>query len=230
MEAESTVDQLAGVEGEAAAPVEAEVVQSNEHEGAEMEETHNESVPVSALQAERRERQRLQEEMQMMKNHLELMQMNQQKPEEKQDPMDQLQDDDVLTVGEAKKYLNQMNQQYQMSIEELKMTQKNPDYQDMVTRYLPEVLKEKPYLRNTLQNDPNRYQIAYDLAKQAASYRNDTKEAKKTKQAEKILKNQNQPGSLSQVGHNTSVSAPSGYKNMSDADFKALVTKNMGYQ
>lgn len=219
----SVVDQeITGENLEAAAPVN-DVSQHSEAE------SHQESVPVSALQAERRERQRLQEEMQLLRNHVELMQMNNQSKQREPDPMDQMSDDDVLTVGEAKRYLQQMNQQYQMGIEELKMTQKHPDYQEIVTQYLPEVLKEKPYLRNTLQNDPNRYQIAYDLAKQSASYRNKQHETKKTKEAEKILKNQSQPGSLSQVGHNAAVQAPSGYKNLSDADFKALVAKNMGY-
>jgi hypothetical protein len=223
----STVDQeISGDHMEAAAPVET-IDQQPEAGG--VEEQASEQVPVSALQAERRERQRLQEEMQLLKNHVELMQMNNQQQQHKEpDPMDQMSDDDVLTVGEAKKYLQSMNQQYQMGIEELKMTQRHPDYQDVVTQYLPEVLKEKPYLRNTLQNDPNRYQIAYDLAKQASGYKNKQHEAKKTQRAEKILKNQNQPGSLSQVGHNTAVQAPSGYKNMSDGDFKALVARNMG--
>jgi len=227
MDADSTVDQqISGENMEAAAPVD----NANQYQEAGRAEEHaSEQVPVSALQAERKERQRLQEEMSMLRNHVELMQMNQHKAQQEPDPMDQMSDDDVLTVGEAKKYLQSMNQQYQMGIEELKMTQKHSDYQDVVTQYLPEVLKEKPYLRNTLQNDPNRYQIAYDLAKQAAGYKNKQHETKKTQQAEKILKNQSQPGSLSSVGHNSAVQAPSGYKNMSDGEFKALVAKNMGY-
>lgn len=225
MDTESTVDQVSGVTMEAAAPVE----DVSQHSQAESVEQAPEQVPLSALQAERRERQRLQEDMSMLKNHLELVQMNQQNSQKEPDPIDQLSDDDVLTVGDAKKYMSQINNQYQTGIEELKMTQKHSDYTDVVSKYLPQVLKEKPYLRNTLQNDPNRYQIAYDLATQAAGYKNDQHEVKKTREAEKILKNQNQPGSLSSVGHNSAVQAPSAYKNMSDGDFKSLVSRNMGY-
>lgn len=199
---------------EAAAPV-----QSHEQTQEAQQET---AVPLSALQAERRERQRLQEEMAYLRASVD--QMN--RPKE---PESNLTDDDVLTYGEYKKSIGQLHNQYKMSIEELKMTQQYPDYQEMIKTYLPEVLEQKPYLKATLVNDPNKFQLAYDLAKTANSYVNGKKEVKKTKEAEKILSNQNQPGSLSSVGHATATKSPSHYKTMSDNDFKALVAKNMGY-
>jgi hypothetical protein len=197
---------------EAAAPAESQVVQQE----AQQETT----VPLAALQAERRDRQRLQEEMMALKMSVEQM---------KRVPEDTSRDDDVLTYGEHKKSLQKIQQDYQMSIEELKMTQKHPDYLEMIQQYLPEVLEEKPYLKTTLIHDPNKFQLAYDLAKTAQSYVSKKKEVKKTKDAEKILENQNHLGSLSSVGHSTSTKSPSHYKSMSDADFKALVAKNMGY-
>jgi hypothetical protein len=200
---------------EAAAPVE----QSHEPAQEAQQET---AVPLSALQAERRERQRLQEEMAYLKASVEQMS----RPKE---PESTMTDDDVLTYGEYKKSISQLHNQYKMSIEELKMTQQYPDYQEMIKNYLPEILNEKPYLKATLASDPNKFQLAYDLAKTAPSYLASKKEVKKTKEAERILQNQSQPGSLSSIGHASATKSPSFYKTMSDSDFKALVAKNMGY-
>ena len=102
-------------------------------------------VPLDALQAERSERQRLQEEVRLMRDNMALMQA-QQKFQQNQhaEPESKLSDDDVLTVGEAKKYLNTIDNNYRMGLQELKIAQKYPDYQTTVTKYLPEVLKQNP--------------------------------------------------------------------------------------
>jgi len=210
---------------EAAAPVDA--VQS---ESQKSEEKENNNVPLEALQAERAQRQGLQEELRVIKDHIALMQAqqntNQSKP--KEDEMDGLADDDVLTVGEAKKYLSKMNQQYQMSIEELKMVQKHPDYQDVVSQYLPEVIKQNPSLRKTLQ-DTQDYELAYYLARNSESYKKANKQMKKSADAERIVQNAQQAGSLSSMGSTTSMNQARKYKEMSDEDFGKLVNRNMGH-
>ena len=61
-------------------------------------------VPVTALQAERRERQQLQEQNKLLQDHMSLMQANHQEAP-KPDQYAGMSDDDVLTVGEAKKFL-----------------------------------------------------------------------------------------------------------------------------
>ena len=187
------------------------------------------SIPVEALQAERAQRQGLQEELRVIKDHLSLMQSQQsaQAQQPKQDEMDRLSDDDVLTVGEAKKYLSKMNQQHQMSIQELKMTQKNPDYSDVVTKYLPEVLNKNPGLRKTLTESQD-FELAYYLAKQSEGYRTSAKSSKKNADAERIVQNSQNVGSLSSVGSTTPMNQAKRYKDMSDDDFRKTVSRNMG--
>lgn len=186
-------------------------------------------VPLEALQAERAQRQSLQEELRVIKDHIALMQSQQsshaQRPQ--QDEMDDLSDDDVLTVGEAKKYLSKMNKQHQMSIQELKMVQKHPDYQDVVTKYLPEVLKQNPGLRKTLQ-DTQDFELAYYLAKQSDSYKSEARKSKKNADAERIVQNSQQAGSLGSTGSPSPMNQAKRYKDMSDAEFKAMVNKNLG--
>lgn len=192
-------------------------------------EQAQEMVPLSALQAIRQEKQQLAEQNRLMQDHMALMQANQQQSSRKESEFDGLTDDDVLTVGEAKKFLNQYQQQTQSSVEELRVQQKYPDYNEVVTKFLPDVIKENPALRNTLQNDPNRYELAYYLAKNSNSYRGAKSEVKKSADAQRILENGKRAGNLSSVGSTAPQSQVSSFRNMSDADFMKLANKNRGY-
>ena len=136
--------------------------------------------------------------------------------------------DDVLTYGDLEKILGKKEQQYQANIQEIRMTQKYPDYNDVVTRYLPEVLKTNPGLRNTLQQS-NDYELAYHLAKNSDSYRQGHVKTKKNADAERIVQNAQRAGSLSSTGQTSPISEAKRFKDMSDSDFKKVMNKNLGY-
>lgn len=205
--------------------MEAAVPENVVHESIENER----NVPLDALQAERAERQKLQSELQMMKDHLALMQaQSQSQSSPKKDDFSDLSDDDVLTVKDLKKTLGEKEKQFQMTISELRMTQKYPDYQQVITQYLPEVLKKNPSLRDTLSRSQD-YELAYYLAKNSDEYKNQNKSAKKNADAERIVQNSSRAGSLSSIGKSSPISEAKRYKDMSENEFKSLVQKNMGY-
>jgi len=186
-------------------------------------------VPVTALQAERRERQQLQEQNKLLQDHMTLMQANTTPQSAPQDGMAAMSDDDVLTVGEAKKFLGQIQNNYQTSVEELRVQTKYKDYNDVVTKYLPDVIKNNPGLKATLKNDPNKHELAYYLAKNSDSYRGANHEAKKSSDAQRIVENGQRAGSLSAVGNTSPQSQVSNIKNMSDKDFMMMANKNRGH-
>jgi len=156
-----------------------------------------------------------------------LMQANQQQVPQEQSGG--LSDDDILTVGEAKKYLSQMQQNYQMSVEELRVQQKYQDYNEVVSTYLPEVINKNPALKSTLQNDPNKYELAYFLAKNSDSYRDANKRTKKSAEAQRMVENSKRAGNLSSVGSSAPKSQVTAYKHMSDEEFMKMANKNLGY-
>lgn len=190
------------------------------------EDTRHDQVPVSALQAERQQRQALQEKLRLLEDHVALIQANQQGS--KADPADDLSDDDVLTVGEAKRFMNEMQSRYQTGIDELRISQKYSDYNQVVKDYLPKVIEKNPALKATLQNDPNRYELAYYLAKNSDEYRSSKSQVKKSADAERIVQNAQRAGSLSAVGSTTPQGKPSGFRNMSDDEFMKLANRNRG--
>lgn len=194
----------------------------------ETHEPKEEYVPLSALKSERAERQKMNDELREMKEYMSLMARQQQAAQPKEDEFSGRSKDDVITYGELESLLSKKEQQYQMSIKELKMTQKYPDYEKIVTKYLPEVLKQQPGLRDTLSKTQD-YELAYYLAKNSDIYKSENKSAKKSADAERIVQNANRAGSLSSVGQTSPISAAKRYREMSDSEFKQQVQKNLGY-
>jgi hypothetical protein len=188
------------------------------------------NVPLSALQQERSHRQKVEEELQLVKDHISLLQATQgrsRQPEERSE-LDSLDDEDVLTVGQFKKLASGFQQQVKGSVEEMRMAQKYPDYQEAVTRYLPEVLKSNPSLAQTLEQTRD-YELAYYLATNSDAYRNKTKSTKRNADAERIVANANQSGSLAAVGNNSPVNMVKKYSQMSDDEFMKFAQRNRGY-
>ena len=186
-------------------------------------------VPVSALQAERRERQQLQENLKIMQDHLALLQANQQKQQSTQDDLSELADNDVLTVGDFRKIASSFQRQQEMTIAEMKIAQQYPDYTEVVRKYLPDVLKQDPDLKDFITSAPNPYKAAYYIAKRSDSYLQDQRTTQRTPEAKKALENLQKPGNLSAIGQSTAGSAVQSYKTMSDADFMKMANKNLGY-
>lgn len=208
----------------------AALVDVNATESQGQESSENRQVPLDALQAERGERQRLQDELRMVKDNMQLMMAQQQQvaAPKQPDEFEGVSKDDVLTYGDLEKILSKKEKQYQTNIQELRMTQKYPDYQEVVTTYLPEVLKTNPGLRNTLQQS-NDYELAYHLAKNSDAFRGSHKKATKNADAERIVQNANRAGSLSSTGQTSPISQAKRWKEMTDSEFKAASNKNLGY-
>lgn len=206
-----------GVQDEAAAPVERVEEQSNSRQ-----------VPLEALEAERAQRQQLQDEMRVIKENLMLMQSQQQHKQQKPQVLDGLQDDDILTVGEAKKYLNDLNSKYEVSLEEIKIAQKYPDYEETIKNYLPNVIKNNPRLRKTLEQTQD-YELAYYLARNSDEYRQKHQKKEMHEDAKRILENSQKTGSLASVGQNSPISEAKRWRDMSDDEFARQVSKNLGY-
>jgi len=186
-------------------------------------------VPLSALQAERRERQQLQENLKLMQDHIALVQATNQQAQAKPNEFDALSDNDVLTVGEARKFMHQFSKQQELAVEELKMAQTHSDYNEVVKKYLPEVLKTDPDLKDMIMNAPNPYKAAYHLAKRSDSYLLEQRNKARSPEANQAVQNLQRAGNLSSTGAPATSSAASVYKNMSDAEFKTIVDKNRGY-
>jgi len=185
-------------------------------------------VPLSALESERAKRQNYEEENRLLKENYELLKAQQPTQSDlppKKDDYDSLEDDDIMTVRDFKKISSKMKNQFSSTVEELKMAQRHPDYQEVISKFLPEVIKTNPKLRETLQQTQD-YELAYYLAKNSDSYRNSVGSSSINEKAERIIKNSQASSGLSSVGSSTPVNQAKRYKDMSDQDFKILMERN----
>ena len=206
---------------EAAAPT--TEVSSEEHN--EQEQQQEQNVPLSALQSERSQRQQLAEELQMMKDHIALMQTQSKQPVQQEPAYDK---DDIPTWGDVESFVEKREQQYQSKLNEMQMAQKHPDYAEVISEYLPDVIKQNPALRKSLEKTQD-YDLAYYLAKNSNRYLSENKKTRKNADAERILQNSQQAGSLSSTGTVSPINAAKRYRDMGDDDFRKEVNKNMGY-
>ena len=212
---------------DAADPASVETNQDQPEQVIEESTQQEQNVPLSALQSERAKRQSMEDELRMIKDHLALNQVQQSQPQQKQkDDFEGMDDGDVMTVGEFKKLTSGLTNKFRMTIEEMKMSQKNPDYQDVITRYLPEVLKNNPDLKNTLQKTQD-YALAYYLAKNSDTYRTENKKSKKSADAQRIVENSSRTSSLSSMGSPSPISQAKRYKDMSESEFLEVVNRNL---
>lgn len=212
---------------EAAVPPNAETTTAQMEQPVSNESQEESHVPLAALQSERAKRQHMEDELRMIKDHLALSQVKQPESTPKKDDFDGMDDGDVMTVGEFKKLSGNMANQFKMTIEELKIAQKHPDYQEVITKYLPDVLKQNPGLQKTLQKTQD-YDLAYYLAKNSDIYRTENKRSKKSADAQRIVENSQKAGTLSSMGSTSPISQAKRYKDMSDSDFRQEVNKNLG--
>ena len=186
-------------------------------------------VPLAALESERSKRQQLEDENRMMRDHFAMLQARQQPQQQSRpDEMDGLDESDVMTIGEFKKLSGKIKNEFQMTLDELKMSQKYPDYQTVISKYLPEVIKTNPNIKHSLEKTQD-FELAYYLSKNSDAYKADNKKSVRHSDAERILKNTQSSGTLSSVGQSTPMSQVKKYKDMSDAEFKNLMNRNLGY-
>lgn len=199
-------------------------------------------VPLEALEKIRSELKDLKDEnvnlrrnVQTYSDHFEMLknQYTQSKPQ--QDEFSGMQDDEFLTVGQAKKlaeqmqkYNQQMVAQTQQSTAELQMMAAAPDYKEVIEKYLPLAIEEDPDLKSEIQNSANPYKYAYKMAKRSSAYMKDSAKKNLSPQSQKVLDNYTKPQSLSAVGTNAPVTGVGKYKSMSNEDFRKLVAQNTG--
>jgi hypothetical protein len=177
------------------------------------------SVPIADFESEKALRQQAQDDLRLFRESFAANTAQQrQETQTAKSSVPELDDTDVLTVGDYKKSAREIASSFGGRLSELEMSIKHDDYNDVVTNFLPDVLKENPALRNTLQNTQD-HALAYYLGKSSDRYRKEAAKNKMSSDAKRIVENSEASGSLSSIGGTSSASPGSRYLHMSDEDF-----------
>jgi len=173
------------------------------------------------------------------------MQQNQQEqPQQPQDPFANYDDDDVVTVADMKKVLQQQQapsgqqqapQQQgqpqqatgQLDARELQMQTQYSDYQQEIQK-IPTILQQNPHLESAIRNSENPFMTAYSLAKQftgAQSGQQQQPGQGNSQQAQQVMDNLNKPQSVSQAGGGGVISKANYYAQLDDDKLEAAIAR-----
>jgi len=134
------------------------------------------TVPLEALEAERKKRQDLEAKVGEMADTLEVYRANLQQarvqvPEQKKVAkalLETLNDDEVVTAKELKQIVAEVTQGFNANVmgpmSELQMMALYPDYNEVLQKNLPTLLKNNPALVSAIRSSDNPNLLAYTLA------------------------------------------------------------------
>lgn len=160
--------------------------------------------------------QEIKDEIKLMRDHMDLMAQRLEKPAE---PVDDYQDP-------VEKMQQQLDRQ-SIEIAESRIMTKHADYKEVITKYLPQAIKENPDLMKELS--PTAFETAYYVAKSSKAYIKDKTLTPKTQEAKKAVENTEKIGSLSGIGSATAGSSEPNFLRMTDDEFLAYKRSREDY-
>jgi len=160
-------------------------------------------------------------------------QMPQQQPQQPVDPFEGLDDDEFLTVADAKKLLQAIPQQPAVDpnlykeIQMLKLSVQEPQWQNIIQTYLPEMINQNPMLGQLIQMSPNPLEAALSVAKLNPRYVQAQQQSQGVQQNTDVLSQldqlianaQQQPASPEQFGGGSAIDKADRFATMSDEEF-----------
>ncbi len=202
----------------------------------------SEAVPVHVVQAIREELRAEKEKNETFRNHMQMMQWQQQQaPQQQTNPFDNSDPEDSIKIKDARRMMSEYEQRTNAKLAEIQLAARTPDYKDVIQKYLPRAAQEDPDLLNDIKNSANPYKAAYQAAKSSNAYLADlaasqrgssnqtqVKAPKADPDAERVIQNAKQSGNLASVGNNATASGQhQSYSQMTDEEFRKVKAENL---
>jgi len=175
---------------------EEQVVEQEQEVEAEQQER---TVPLSALEAERRKRQDVEAENRLYQQHLLQSQQKTQQPQEEDDA------DDLISKRDAMNLVNTHLLKTKQEFMEESFCSSNPEAVRQIEEQLPNLIKAKPWIEDVVKNAPNRWQRAWELVNDLAP-KAPPSSPQKRQEAQRIIENSQKPGSPAAVGKSATMS------------------------
>lgn len=161
-------------------------------EQAAPEQQEERTVPLTALEAERKKRQEAETQARLYELYL---QQQQQQPQQQEED-----GDDILTKNEYRQNISLAKRE----ILEEAFHSSNPQAVKQIEEYLPELIKQKPWIRDAVENAPNRWQRAWEMV--SDFYPKPDSTSQKSNDAQRIVENAQKPGSPTVAGKSAAAS------------------------
>ena len=170
-------------------------------------EGEGQTVPVSVVQSIREEMSQVKDQLQVAQDQIRLYQANAETRQaegegagKKGEVLTDMEDDDVITVADAKKLVAQVEAKVDKVLGEVTLSSQKSDYAEVIQNHLPVVLRANPALIDAISTSKNPHLLAYEIGKQDPEYVKKVAEKGQSEAARKAEENANKPGSASQAG------------------------------
>lgn len=209
-------------------PVSEDVADEPEVKVPEGEEKVEGSVPLKALEAERRKRQEAEVQSRVYKELAERARETQKQPEEVEESED---DEEYVNRGDLKKFHQKLSREelaaLKREIAEETFKETKPEAIKAINSHLKEILERKPWLADSIANAPNRYARAYEIVQDFMPHVTSSNE--KATEAKKIVENAQKPGSPIGVGKSQQLSGADYMKSIAGTkEFREYRSKLLG--
>jgi hypothetical protein len=230
---QGVTDPAAG--GQVATPQEAEVpqeevVQANEPVQAESDKDYNFRALREELAQIKEDRDRLRGDFEDLRRN----QVQRQPEPPRKRAIDEINSDDLVTGAQLKQAMAEREAEYQLQLGELRVKAQYSDYDEVTSKYGVPLIEKEPDLAQGFLASNNKAAYLYKIGKLAMSADRPAPEPvyqpppQPNRDAQRIVDNMKKPGTLSNsVGGSGQLSKLDYIAGMSDADFHALMTKNL---
>jgi hypothetical protein len=171
---------------------EAAEVDASEDQETQVRAEPQRTVPLEALEAERRKRQ----ELEAQNRALQELMTKSKAPEKVEEEDDD--EDEFITKAEMKSRLAKVTFAQKREMLEEAFCDSKPEAVELINTHLEQIIKRKPWLAQTIESAPNRYARAYEIVQdympKDEKVAPSSKFARPKDEAKKIVENAQKPG------------------------------------
>lgn len=171
---------------------EAADVDASEDQETQVRAEPQRTVPLEALEAERRKRQ----DLEAQNRALQELMTKSKAPEKREEEDDD--EDEFITKAEMKERLNKVTFAQKREMLEEAFCDSKPEAVELINTHLEPIIKRKPWLAQTIESAPNRYARAYEIVQdympKDEKVAPSSKFARPKDEAKKIVENSQKPG------------------------------------
>lgn len=228
------VDQEASASQHEEKPLEAtnETVEAEQPQEVVSDKEYNFKALREELVQERLQREKLERDLEHLRDNQQRVPRQSEPPRER--ALDRIKEDDLVTGAQFKQAMAEREAEYHLMLGELQVKSQHPDYDEVTAKYGVPLIEKEPDLAQGFLASHNKAAYLYKLGKMAmmAEQRPVPEPVQQAPQpsqaAQRIVENAKKPGTLSNaVGGSGHLSKADYYASMSDAEFHAMVQKNL---
>jgi hypothetical protein len=184
-----------------------ELTESNPQEGGAEQAEAERTVPLTALEAERKKRQEAEYKVQLAEQYHQQYIQQSQSTQKSQDD-----DEDDYTKQIKQSIRNEVNQELQQKMEQMYVAQ-NPQVVERINKELEPILKKRPRLAELIKTSENRYAAAMEIIEDYSP------KLQPTETERKLEENAKKPGSPQGLGKGSKMTQQEMVRSMSSDDF-----------